>query len=235
VLEFAEVTIGNGGVARCARCSPPVHGEVTFGPAAAVTQRIAATAAEWAGGPGPNVAFTGAEPFAHPELPALVGAAVAAGAERIRLRTDAGALAGGNNASGVLAAGVRHIEVVLVGGDAQVHDGIVGRPGLYDAAVAGVAAFRSAAQAADVPVAITGYVPVCRHNAAHVVSTVLALAACGAVSVELQPVDGYRIDAATALAAFQAAVVNAVSLRGHGVPAAGIAPWAWRGTPDEGR
>jgi len=229
VLEFAEVTIGQGGALRCARCHSGRHESPSFVPSAEVAERIVAIAGEWTGGPGPNIAFTGAEPFAHPELPSIVSAAVSAGAERIRLRTDAGALASGRNAAGVLAAGVRHVEAILLGGDAATHDGLTGRPGLFDAAVAGLAAFRSAACAADGPVAITGLVPVCRHSAPHVVMSVLALAARGVVSIELQPVEGYRMDPATVAAASQAATVNGVWLHGQGAAATGIAPWAWRG------
>ncbi len=226
MLEFAEVTIGQGSPSPCIRCHPRDANAPAFLPAATVLEAVAAVANEWRSPPGPNVAFIGPEPFAHPELPLIVSGAAAAGFERIRLRTDAGALASGGNATGVLAAGVLHIEVILLGGDAATHDRVTGRPGLFDAAHAGVAAYRAAAAE---PVAITGFVPVCRHTAPHLSETVRALAEWGAGSVELWTEQDHHVDPIVTAAAFQTATVNGMCLHGPGVPDAGIAPWVRRG------
>ena len=117
MIAFAEVSIGEAPATPCVRCAP--HASAAMRPATLVLADVTAVCASWSDGPGPNVSLVGAEPFAHPELPLLVQGAVEAGCERIRLRTDAGALSAGNNAVGVLGAGVRHLEVVLLGGDAE--------------------------------------------------------------------------------------------------------------------
>jgi len=192
-------------------------------PAASVLQDVTRVCDSWSDGPGPNVALVGAEPFAHPELPLLVQGAARAGCERIRLRTDAGALPSGGNAAGVVAAGVRHLEVVLLGGVAPVHDALVGRAGAFDAALAGVAAFVSAAGAAGSAVAVTGRVPVCRHNRDEVAGAVAALAAAGAIGVELAPAAGTALDEDRLRSARETAVVNGVWL--HVAGARDLAPW----------
>ena len=135
--------------------------------------------------------LTGPEPFAHPELPLIVSAAANAGVERIGLRTDAGALSIPGNAEGVLGAGVRHLQVVLLGG-AATHDDLTGRTGLFDAAMRGVGAFRSAAQAAGACVAVTALIPACAHNVADLPAAVAALAAAGAVTVMIAPTAAAR-------------------------------------------
>ena len=120
MIEFAHVVIGTGCAAACVPCG--TASERSFVPAEAVRTEVASAANAWSGGPGPNVLFVGAEPFSHPELPVLVAAAVAAGYERIGLRTDAGALSMPGNAEGVLSAGVLHLQLVLTGGDGASHD-----------------------------------------------------------------------------------------------------------------
>lgn len=179
MIAFGEVTIGTGGVARCVRCGPAVP--VARG-LESVRADVEALATDWSTGPGPNVVFTGFEPFAHPHLPALVEAAVSAGCQRVRLRTDAGALATPGNAEGALAAGVRQLEVVVLG-DRATHDGATARQGLFDAALAGIAAFLEAAERVGEPVAVTGLVPVCPHTLAAAPAAAAVLAAAGAVAV----------------------------------------------------
>jgi len=183
-------------------------------PATRVLADVAEACGAWSDGPGPNVSFVGAEPFAHPELPLLVQGAVEAGCERIRLRTDAGALSAGNNAAGVFSAGVRHLEVVLLGGEANSHDGLVGREGAFAAAKAGVSAFGAVAAAQGLHVAVTGRIPICRHNRDHLLATVQALVALGAIAIQLAPVDGVTLDADRLAAASQSAVTNGVWLDG---------------------
>jgi MoaA/NifB/PqqE/SkfB family radical SAM enzyme len=229
VLEFAEVSIAEGNPAFCARCRTRDGEGVSFTSSEAVLRSVEGVVREWPPSPGPNVAFLGAEPFAHPELPLIVSGSVTAGAERLRLRTDAGALAARGNAAGVLSAGVQHIELVLLGGSAETHDALVGRPGLFDAARAGLSAYRAAADAASRPVAITGFVPLCRHTAAHLSETVSALVGLGAVSIELRAADGYAADPRTVAVAFQTATVNGVWLHGDCIPERGIEPWQRRG------
>ncbi len=227
MIAFAEVSIGEAPATPCVRCAP--HTSAAMRPATLVLADIAAACASWGDGPGPNVSLVGAEPFAHPELPLLVQGALEAGCERIRLRTDAGALPAGNNAAGVLGAGVRHIEVALLGGDANTHDALVGRQGAFVAAAAGASAFRSAAAAQGAHVVVTGRIPVCRHNREDLVATVQAMVALGALAIEIAPVDGAALDDERLAAASQAAVANGVWLDGAVGRQLG-APWRLIGT-----
>lgn len=183
MIEFAEVDIGTGRTAACVRCGTTPERSLLA--SATILTALSTTAASWSDGPGPNVMFVGTEPFAHPELPQLVSAAVGAGYQRIGLRTDAGALSIPGNAEGVLSAGVRHIQLVLAGGDAASHDGITARSGLFDSAMGGIAVLRQAARTAGVSVAITGLVRVCPHSLTSLPAAVAALTDAGAVAVEL--------------------------------------------------
>jgi len=209
MIAFVPVELGSGGVAACQQCA----GDDVAAPRALadIASELTASASSWQSGPGPNVLFTGLEPFAYPSLPALVAAAVESGVERIRLRTDAGALATAGNAEGALATGVRQIEVVLHSADAEVHDRLTARPGLFAAAQAGVTAFLAAAAAADVPVAVTGFVPLCAHNASSAASAVAALASWGAVAVVLDASAAGADAEPAARQALETAVVNGIA------------------------
>lgn len=201
MIAFAEVSLGVGGLPACTKCgasAPPV-----FRPASEIESQLAAVRDGWSSGPGPNVSYLGAEPFLHPELPVLVMAATAAGYKRVRLRTGAVALAAHENAAGVVHAGVRHIEAVMLAAG-SAHDELSGIPGGFAGALSGLAAFRAAADAGRHPVALTGLIPACRHNLEHLPGAVAALAEAGAVSVEI---------------ALSPTAAEAVALRRYLVPA----------------
>lgn len=198
-------------------------------PAEAVRTEVASAANAWSGGPGPNVLFVGAEPFSHPELPVLVAAAVAAGYERIGLRTDAGALSMPGNAEGVLSAGVLHLQLVLTGGDGASHDSNTGRPGLFDSARHGVAQYKRAAMEAGLAVAITGYVSVCAHTMPGLPGIVATLAGLGAVAVELAVTP--RGAGEAGLLAWLGSAVDTGMVNGVWVSVSGLAPDTVVGSP----
>lgn len=187
MISFIEVPIGVGDAVVCTRCdaSPVPSAPSDFDEVAPLVD-AAAQEASCADGPGPNLRFAGFDPFLYPELPALVSAAVQAGAQRIQLRTDGGGLARPGNAEGALGAGVTHFEVVLLAGDAETHDSLSGTPGLFDACGYGVRALRAAAEAAGARIALTGAVPLCVHNLTHAAQAVAAFAALGALAVRLE-------------------------------------------------
>jgi hypothetical protein len=224
MIGFAQVILGSGEAVTCTSCYP--HREPTMRPAKEVLDDIAGLVASWPCGPGPNLAFVGAEPFAHPQLPQLVQAAAESGCERIRLRTDGGALAVSGNAVGAFQAGVRHVEVVLLGGESATHDKLSGRPGLFDAAVAGIGGFTAAARAAGEAVAVTGYLPVCRHSAPHLSAMLLTLASVGAVSALVEPVSGFELTPAGAAEALRTATLARIAIHGPGVSPFRSGPWA---------
>jgi hypothetical protein len=198
-------------------------------------EEIRASAAAWRGGSGPNVWLAGAEAFAHPDLPALIECAVAAGAVRVKLTTGGAALAVGQNAAGSLAAGVRHVEVVLLAGDPALHDALAGSIGAHDEAMRGVASLRAAAGRTAAAISITGRIPVCPHNIESVPQAVALLAQSGAdaVVVDVTPEAALLLPRGWPAAVADTGVVNStwvtfsgVDPEAHGLPALHArAPW----------
>ena len=220
MIRFARVAVGSGGEVRCSRC----HGEpqaATYRSAVEVTAEIAMVCALWEGLPGPNLALGGAEPFGHPDLPALVGAAVEAHCQRLCLDSDAVALRSPQNAGGSLMAGVRHLSWTILGGTPGVHDALLGAPGALDASVEGVRSFESIAAAETVDVSVTAVVPVCRHNVHDLPAAAGLVVDAGADRVLLRIEDG-GLDLRSALpwiiAACDTGVVNGVWVEVEGVP-----------------
>ena len=185
LLRFAEVSLGPGGLPSAAGAARLVA--VAPRSLADVSAEAAAAIERWDHGlygPGPNLSFVGAEPFSHPDLPAIVFGAVEDGASRIRLRTAAEALKVAENAAGVVQAGVRHFEVVVLA-DTHAHDELAARPGSFAMFSHGVARFVEASREMGVAVAIAGRVPVCRHNLEHLPTAVAALSRLGASEIVL--------------------------------------------------
>ena len=211
MIVFSEIAIGTGGEVGCVLCARGTS-QATPRSLADVAADLDATATAWSDGPGPNVAFVGFEPFRHPELPPLIAAAATRGFERIRLRTDGGALAQAGNAAGAYAAGVRHLELLVLG-DKEAHDRLTGRPELFEAACAGAAAF-TATGAQLSPVLVTGRVPLCKHNIARAPAAVAELGRMGAIAVVLDCAALKPSDANAALvdAALDTGTVNRVAV-----------------------
>jgi hypothetical protein len=235
MISFADVALGDGEAVRCLRCLP--EGAVRFRSPDDVLGSVREIAQSWDAGPGPNLVFVGAEPFSHPQLPVLVAGAASLGVERIGLRTDGGALAVDGNALGVVHAGARLIEVVLLG-DQRVHDDLTGAAGGFAMAGLGARAFLEAGRESGAAVALTGWISVCRHNLAALPGAVAALAEMGAVSVELSVSE--RTQKAVGLAswlsaAFETGMVNGVwvHVRGAGGPLASAV--GLHGVPPSGR
>ena len=220
MLVFECVAIGSGSGVRCTRCHPDTD-VPTYRPADEVLSDVRVVTAGWTGGPGPNVTLTGPEPFAHPELPAVVAGAIEAGVSRLRLEVDGGAFQRPGNAEGALGAGVRHVQVTLLGGTEGLHDALAGGPGAFDAATAGMAAFGEAVRVAGVDAIATVLVPVCRHNVKDLPAAVGAAVRAGASSVLLRVEDGgIDLDAAAPwiTAACDTGEVNGVWVEVEGVP-----------------
>lgn len=233
MITFVEVSIGSGGVVRCDRC-PGAGALREPRAAAAVSAALVDAAADWTHGPGPNVLFTGFEPFSHPELPLLIASATSACYRRIALRTDGGALASGGNARGAVQAGVRIVELVLLA-DGPAHDSLSARSGLFAQACSGAAAFRDAGRTAGARVALVGLVPVCKHNVEYAPAAVARLAALGAVAVRLEASGLDERHHGAVRAALHTAAVNGIAGYLTGSDARVPAPWAfapWRIVPE---
>ena len=220
MIEFAEVALGTGGGVLCERC----HGKAApakYSPTADVVSRVSRAVAESTARPGPNVALTGPEPFGHPELPAIVSGAVAAGVSRLRIDTDASALRSPENASGVLAAGARHFRVTLLGGSPGLHDVLSGSPGALDAALEGIAVLRDAVSGEGATVSLTALVPTCRHNLRDLPAIAAVAVEAGMDVIRLRIEDGGGEVAAGApwiTAACDTGVVNGVWVEIEGAP-----------------
>lgn len=221
MISFAPVPLGTGGGVRCSRCHGAA-GAAAYRNAAAVEADIEAAAASALASPAARgLALTGPEPFGHPELPALVSAAVKAGVRRLRLDTDGVALQSPSNAEGSLSAGVRHLTFTLLGGTPGIHDALRDRPGSFDAALAGVRMYRRVAEEGGVAVSVVAVVPACRHNLHDLPAAVGAAVDAGADSVLVRLEDA-GADLAPALpwltAACDTGVVNGVWVEVEGVP-----------------
>jgi hypothetical protein len=220
VLDFAEVSIGDGATVRCTRCRP-ADGSGGYRDVAGITADIERVVAGWAVPPGPNVELTGPEPLAHPELPAVVAAAVQAGVRRLRLLTDAAGFCVPANAEGAIASGVRHIKFALLGGTPGVHDVLAGTAGALEATSQGVRAYLEAAGMLGSDVHVSAVIPVCRHTAGDLPVTVARAAEAGADSVLLRVDDGgvdLRAALPTIAAACDTGVVNGVWVEVEGAP-----------------
>jgi hypothetical protein len=175
----------------------------------------------WQGGPGPNVLLAGAEPFGHPQLPALVGAAREAGCQRIGIETDAIALRSEQNAHGSVSAGVRHLRVRMLGGTPGLHDALVGAPGALEATLAGVDTFRACAAAGEHAVDVVAVIPLCRHNVHDAPAAVGRAVEHGVDRVIVEVADaglGIASSAPWARAACDTGVVNGVWVEVAGLP-----------------
>lgn len=215
MIRFAEVAIGTGGVGRCLACG--AADAVAHIPTDRVVERIDEVLAGWQDAAGPNVFFTGIEPFAHPDLPRLIEAARMRGFERIKLRTDGRFLDKGGNAAGAFSAGVTHLELVLLAGGAEDHDRLCGAPGGFASAVSGVSAYRAIAREGGV---FTGHIPLCRHNVKFAPGTMAKFAELGAVAVDVDVCALKRSEENEALvsAALQTATVNRMAAFVSGGP-----------------
>lgn len=223
MLRFAHIPIGDGSGIACSRCRPP-RAE-TFLPAEQVVREIARVVSEWHAPAGVNVALVGPEPFKHPELPQIVAGAAAQGCERVRLRTDGGALARAGNAAGVLHAGVHQIEVVVLGPDGAVHDRLAGVEGLFHAATSGVHAYLAAGADAGVPVVVTALIRLCKHNVQQLPAIVSSIAQWGVTSVAVEVAPAIEVPSGLAADAFGVAMTSGVWLSGVRHDVAGIDPW----------
>lgn len=218
MLSFVEVAMGAGEAVSCGRCG--LRHEPGMAALEDVTAAVDAAVGSWAGPGGPNISFSGAEPFDHPGLPDAVAHAVRAGASRVRVVTGGAALAAGENARGCLGAGVRHARVVVLG-TAGLHDALAGAPGLFDAAMRGMAAWVAASAPGSSPAFLSALVPVCEHNLRDLPSTVAELARAGAREVVLRVLASpLAADAAMWLtSACDTGTVNRVWVSVEGVPA----------------
>lgn len=205
MITFARVDVGIGGLPVCPECgdAPPLR----MRPTAHVIADVRRVGESWHEGPGPNVCLAGGDAFAHPELPALVSETLRQCVERLRLTTAGPALSQGVNALGVIDAGVRHIEVVVV--NLSGGTGAGAHVASLDSVLGGLGAFIEAARSRGVRVAPVARVKTCAHTFAAAPATVAALAAAGAVAITVELSEAAPFaDDAWANAVIDSGVVN---------------------------
>jgi len=217
VIAFDRISIGEGGFG-CACCSPPVP--ESYAPVDAV-RRSVVLAREVAGEASFNCLLDGVEPFRHPALPEVLASCAEAGAERIAMVTDAGALGIRENATGALSAGLRQIHVPLLGAGARAHDPLT-RPGAFDKTSSGVAGFLRVAEGMGVPALVIGLLPLCEHTVHSAPAIVATFARFGAVAVRIAVADARLVDAPELAAAFETGMINGVWVWVDGLEASGV-------------
>ncbi len=126
----------------------------------------------------PHVVFTGGEPTLRADLPELVRYAEGLGMVS-GLLTDGRRLADMGYLDGLLRAGLDHLQVALLAHEAELHDRLVGQPGAWDRALAGL----KNALAADIY--LVAALVIAAENAAAAAATVHFLADLGVRAVAL--------------------------------------------------
>ncbi|MBI5230774.1 MAG: hypothetical protein HY876_01270 [Coriobacteriales bacterium] len=218
MLQFIDISLGHSN-ATCARCGPP--GAEDPRAAREVIAEIAEVSDAWCTAPGPNIGLTGFEPFRHPDIQEIVDACVRMGADRIRLDTEARALTDAETSMSVLAAGVRHLRVVLLGATGSQHDSLASSPGSFIAALDGVQTFTATARNVNARVHVTALIDVCTHNLKAVPDTVTVAARTGVSDVLIRVSDpslDLRSAAPWLEAACDTGIVNAVWVEVEGIP-----------------
>ena len=226
MLRFEEISLGESELLRCGRCHGA--GTETIRDAAAIIEDIDRATDSWPGGPGPNLAFSGVEPFRHPRLAGILAAAVEAGATRIRLDSDATALSAPDASRLAIDSGVRHLQFELRGSAASLHDPLAGGAGAFDATLRGVAEFTRVAKELGCPIQISARVPVCPHNLRDLPGIVGAASKAGASFVRLvieEPALNMLTAAPWVEAACDTGIVRATWVQVEGVPFCAATGW----------
>lgn len=225
MLDFVSVRTGAVQPVACRRCAetPDVRTDDGAAIAAALDAVLAAASSPGA----PDILFAGGEPLALDEFPGLLETARAAGSLRIGAVTGGAPLADVDDAATFVREGLRHLHVPLLGPDASAHDALLGSAG-FDAALAGMRAFRAAGAQQSVRTALYGRIPVCSHTAQGLPETVTVLAREGAIAVALhvRPEADLRRIAPWLVAAFETGLTNGVWVWIEGVDPAVLGPAA---------
>lgn len=226
MLKFANIVLGESGAPRCIRCHRAEP--ETLRDAPRILDEIHEAVSAWPGGPGPNLSFTGVEPFHHPALFELLEASVAAGASRVRLESNAHAFTNVETVERALHSGVRHLTVPLFGSTAELHDSLTSTRGSFEATVAGVKSLIDAALRNTIREHVTVRVPVCRHNLRDTPEIVTLAAKIGADAV-LLTIDDADLDLRQAApwleAACDSGIVYATWVEVVGVPYGCASGW----------
>lgn len=225
MLDFALVRTGEGQPVTCRRC--PNAGTFSTYDGETIGRSLDSAVSDAARTGAPDIMFAGGEPLALDEFATLVATARTAGARRIAAITGGAPLADPDDAAMLVREGLRHVHVGLLGPDAASHDDLSGTTG-FEAAIAGMRAYKAAGEALGVRTALYGRVPVCTHNIELVPETVSLFAREGAMAVALvaQPETDTRRLGPWLAAAFDTGLTCGVWVWIEGVDAAGLGPAA---------
>jgi MoaA/NifB/PqqE/SkfB family radical SAM enzyme len=182
----------------------------------------------WREQPGPNLEFSGAEPFGHPQLFDILRCSTDAGAQRIRIESDCAALAIPETAARTIESGVRHLQLVMRGSDEASHRALHGQESSLRATLNGASAFNEVAHELGTRVHLCARVPVCRHNLHDLPAIVVTAAKAGISFVRLVLEDETLSpwDAAQWIeAACDTGIVHAAWVEVEGVPYGAAEGW----------
>lgn len=226
MLRFTEIALGHVDAPSCRRCGS--DGGVSYRDADAICADIAHATLNEEPGPGPNIALGGVEPLGHVALHEILACAVRAGARRLRLDTDASALANPGVASDLVRAGVSHLQFELLGSTASRHDALTRSESPFDDTLRGIACFVESAAALGVRAFVSARVPTCRHNLEDLPAIVTTATQAGARHVRLVIEDGGLdpwVAAPWLEAACDTGIVYATWVEVEGVPYGAAAGW----------
>ncbi|MHB9003886.1 MAG: radical SAM protein [Coriobacteriia bacterium] len=225
MLDFVSVRTGAGQPVACRRCAEIPDARTDDG--AAIAAALDAVLAGGGSAGAPDVLFSGGEPLALDEFVGLLETARTAGSRRIGAVTGAAPLNDADDAAAFVREGLRHLHVPLLAPDAASHDALLGSAG-FDAALAGMRAFRAAGADQGVRTALYGWIPVCTHTAEDLPETVSVFAREGATAVALHvpPETDARRIAPWLVAAFETGLTNGVWVWIESVDPAALGPAA---------
>jgi hypothetical protein len=156
MLQFKRIFIGSRCQNSCPFCA--AAGREAEPARAQVEAALREASAE-------NVVFHGGEPLLRTDLPELARLAVRRGARRLKVRTNARALAGTDLLAVLLEAGVYFFEVKVCGPAPEVHDAVCGSRG-FEETFAGLSAIREVSElrGAELRPYLECVVPVVKEN-----------------------------------------------------------------------
>ena len=229
MLAFKPISLGQGGVCHCVRCTSRAKSPAGLDRIAAdILSLRSSISPSSSSGPPRGVRLGGFEPFAHPNLVQVIGMCAQAGINRVMVCTDGGALANPMNARGCIESGARLFEIPFLGPSAELHDRLSGSPGSFDRALAGLRTVRDVSAQTGLRVACIGLIRACPHTAPMLATTVASLANSGLVrSIRIAAEPGTVIDAVTVVTCVDEATAAGVAIFGDsfGSHLEGAAPY----------
>jgi molybdenum cofactor biosynthesis enzyme MoaA len=209
MIIFRELLMGKGHETPCTLCVDRSPGKTESFSFPDIEARIAEVS------PSPAM-MRGFEPFSHPDLVRIVSTLVRAGIKQIGMRTDGGAVSNPQAAQGCIDAGVRVFEIPILSGHAEKSDRMTGTQGLHDAALRGIRQIKTFANTLKVKAFVCAVIPICSHNASHLLDIVQVALNAGVDAIRIECSDDELVDTSLLDTAHTLATRSGVTLFGDG-------------------